>query len=224
MNFMNFMKPPLESTSKRISRGYTLIEVAIGVAILSVIVTVSVALVSEQIIKSKLTSATRTCQTMATAIVTSFSHTGQWPSAISLPRLKPINDDNSLQVLRSGANEGDNQLDPLIDNSSPELQLWKVASNKIGNINDHLLSDKIGYLESGLNWRGPYINAVDQDPFGRNYLIYIRATYKKEENGKLLYAWVISAGPNKMVETAPTDNKLKGDDAGAAIVSGLSTP
>lgn len=238
MNFLFIFAPPtsdapmksicksilkLKSKGYKGYKGYTLIEVAIGVAILSVLVTVVVALVFDSIIKAKSTSATGTCQMLAAGITAFLSHTGEWPNASSLPRSKPINDDNSFQVLRSGANEGDEQLDPTIKDLG-ELRLWKVAAAKIGNINDQLLNDKIGYLSFGLNWKGPYINAVDQDPFGRNYLIYIRATYQKEEAGKPLYGWVLSAGPNKTVETAPTDKEPKGDDVGALIISNAPTP
>lgn len=234
MNFLFIFAPPtsdapMKSICKSILKlkskgykGYTLIEVAIGVAILSVLVTVVVALVFNSIIEAKLTSATGSCQMLVAGITAFFSHTGEWPNASSLPRSKPINDDNSFQVLRSGANEGDEQLDPMIKDLG-ELRLWKVAAAKIGNINDQLLNDKIGYLSFGLNWKGPYINAVDQDPFGRNYLIYIRATYQKEEAGKPLYGWVLSAGPNETVETAPTDKELKGDDVGALVISNAPT-
>lgn len=199
------------------SRGYTLVEAAVVVAITAVMVSVVVPIISSEINKAKSTSATNSCQTLATTISQFYSNTNEWPNAIKLPRHNPINDSNSFQVLRSGVNEGDENLDPNLDKSS-EVQLWKVASGKVGNINDHLLTDKIGYGDAGIRWKGPYINQIDQDPFGRNYLIYIRASYHKEESGKYLYLWVISAGPNKKIETAPTDDELHGDDSGALIM------
>lgn len=57
-------------------------------------------------------------------------------------------------------------------------------------------------------------------------MIYARAFYTEKdfsedlENGKALYAWVISAGPDKTIETEPTDSDLQGDDIGVSI----STP
>jgi hypothetical protein len=47
-------------------------------------------------------------------------------------------------------------------------------------------------------WNGPYTGSVGEDPWGTTYLVTARAL----RPGSTLTAFVLSAGPNRTVETA----------------------
>lgn len=75
-------------------------------------------------------------------------------------------------------------------------------------------------------WKGPYITNVSLDPWGHAYIVHVGAM---EENGipvivnslltplgptKKPEGWILSAGPDGILQTSPTDTTLSGDDIG----------
>ena len=59
-------------------------------------------------------------------------------------------------------------------------------------------------------WRGPYLDRVPIDPWGRAYLALLDA-------GARAPRAVFSAGPNGLVDTKPGAPALAGDDVGVMI-------
>ena len=57
------------------------------------------------------------------------------------------------------------------------------------------------------NWRGPYLQDVGSDPWGSRYLVNAQGFFSSSER-----AWVLSAGPNRKVDTKPNATKPAGDD------------
>lgn len=80
-----------------------------------------------------------------------------------------------------------------------------------------------GQANTPRNWNGPYIKQVLMDPWGHNYLLYTHAMNRSHlgPNGLQLYSWVLSAGPNGLIETLPTSPVVQGDDIGmlAAVLN-----
>ena len=75
------------------------------------------------------------------------------------------------------------------------------------------------YADNNVNWNGPYMPQIFNDPWGRNYLIFARAFYDGETSGGSdMYVWIISGGPNETIETDVTSPILNN-----AAVTGLST-
>lgn len=64
-------------------------------------------------------------------------------------------------------------------------------------------------------WKGPYLTRVGVDPWGHAYLASVGAM---EGGGRPIVSgakgWILSAGPNGIVETAPDAAVLGGDDIG----------
>ena len=71
-------------------------------------------------------------------------------------------------------------------------------------------------------WKGPYIANVSVDPWGHTYIAHVGAM---EENGIPVIitsarlfekpeGWILSAGPDGILQTSPTDTTLSGDDIG----------
>lgn len=234
------------------SKGYTLIEAATVVGITATMAIITVPIASQKMEDSKVATAGSTTQAIGTAMSKFFGDTASFPiadGAIGSVMNGVIV--KKLKVLRSGVDEKDNNLDPGLDISlnNSDLQFWAPsaeatvdqadagtdgASGPFHNLNDHLVNDRLGYGEGDLNWLGPYIPVVDQDPWGRNYLVYVRAidfdslaVVGKNQNikapatadsgGRRIFGWIISAGPDENLQTAPTDPSIEGDDVGTIL-------
>ncbi len=59
-------------------------------------------------------------------------------------------------------------------------------------------------------WQGPYLHDIPTDPWRRCYLfVGLRAESDHQ--------WLLSAGPNGILETSSSDLELKGDDLGIRL-------
>lgn len=211
------------------NRGFTLVEAATVVMITGVMAIVTVPIASEKIEESKTSSARSTVNAIGGAITKFAGDTQVFPTKVMAGGIAT----NTVQILRSGVGtkadpNADDVLDPFIENEDGSL--WVVVnpegSEVIDNINDHLVNDNQGYSDAGFVWLGPYTPSIDQDPWARNYLVYAKAFYNEiditlEEK---IYAWVLSAGPDKTLQTEPTNSDIKGDDIGVAISTPKSVP
>ena len=77
-------------------------------------------------------------------------------------------------------------------------------------------SDTTDYKSTGSKkWKGPYIAKLASDPYGSNYVINIGAITNK---GTSLAAgekgWILSAGPNALLNTGTNDSSTSSDDIG----------
>lgn len=60
------------------------------------------------------------------------------------------------------------------------------------------------------SWQGPYLYDIPSDPWRRCYLfVGLRAESDHQ--------WILSAGPNGILETSSSDLELKGDDLGIRL-------
>jgi len=62
-------------------------------------------------------------------------------------------------------------------------------------------------------WKGPYITNLSEDPWGNGYQINASTLV----GGNTSITWVISAGPDASFQTAVTSTSLSGDDVGVRI-------
>lgn len=78
-------------------------------------------------------------------------------------------------------------------------------------------------MGGGSAWAGPYLSNLGADPWGRRYVVYVEAWWPKDEeqeaDGDELppRAWVLSSGPDGLIETRPFDVVPVGDDIGILI-------
>lgn len=86
-------------------------------------------------------------------------------------------------------------------------------------------------MGGGSAWSGPYLPGLRADPWGRRYVVFVRAWWPKQENEDdeaeaaertaaddlAPRAWVLSAGPDGLIETRPFDVVPVGDDIGILI-------
>ena len=82
------------------------------------------------------------------------------------------------------------------------------AEGAVRSTDDFLTNDTF----SVRNWRGPYLAETPSDPWGSAYLVNVNGFFNGKER-----VWVISAGPNRTLETGAKSTTLGGDDIGLFI-------
>ncbi len=199
-------------------KGFTLPEVAAVVAITGTLAAIVVPVSIDQIEKGRQARAAMDVDGISQAISGFFRDTGEWPDRTS-------GDPNGVEVLRSGGTDAtwdfsaDNLTEGNVDDPAAATGLGWGTGTADALVN-HLTLDSAGYVEADVNWNGPYMPQVFNDPWGRNYLVYAKA-FTDVDAG---FVWVISAGPNETLETSVTSPILndQGSDASSTTL-GLST-
>lgn len=215
----------LFSTIKRGSRqigqgGYTLIEVAAVVAITATLAAVVVPIAVDKVREGKMVAAKQECQAIANAITGFYKDTGFYPAFDGAPAPNAA----SLvyyKVLRSGS-ETAATVGVGHDPIGSDLK-W-LNSGAVDLLENHLVKDfpkstTNGYRVAKFNWKGPYSESLasKRDPWGNNYLVYVKAMHSFETGAAKEYGWIISAGPNGILETGVTDKDLGNDDIGVML-------
>ncbi|MFW6158064.1 MAG: hypothetical protein ACOC8E_01745 [Planctomycetota bacterium] len=62
-------------------------------------------------------------------------------------------------------------------------------------------------------WHGPYMSMSRSDPWGHRYVVVLEGLQSREPP----YAWALSAGPDGILETGPSDDEVRGDDLGLRL-------
>ncbi|MFO7897543.1 MAG: hypothetical protein R6V58_00610 [Planctomycetota bacterium] len=62
-------------------------------------------------------------------------------------------------------------------------------------------------------WHGPYMSMSRSDPWGHRYVVVLEGLRSREPP----YAWALSAGPDGVFETGPSDEEVRGDDLGLRL-------
>ena len=74
------------------------------------------------------------------------------------------------------------------------------------------LQEYLSFNRNGAaRWRGPYCPIMDPDPWGQAYVVTVIG-YQSHQP-----VWVLSAGPNRKIDTPLYAHRLKGDDLGVRI-------
>lgn len=187
------------------SRGFTLAEVILVLAIIGILGLTVIPIMQDNISKARSVSAHTETKNIGTAIAGFFNDTAEFPTRKGADR-------NIIEVLRSG--DDDSSLDP--DFATGITELWGLT--EVDDLNNHLLIDNPGgtfkgYKDNNANWRGSYMADVGQDPWGRNYLVIAKGFYDKGTDASPIYAWILSAGPNETIETDIDSERLNSDPA-----------
>lgn len=172
----------------RNKNGFTLIEVIVVAGIIAVLAGILVPLIFKEIDESKNSRAAADVRSISSALIILKKDTGQWPVSASC--------DNTVTVIQSAGvlpTLGSNW-----DNTTP------------ANLDDYLAADSNACWP--VKWKGPYLAYTSADPWGNAYVI----------NGKDFLAttgalWIISAGPDGVVDTAATQTSVGNDDIGLRL-------
>ena len=98
---------------------------------------------------------------------------------------------------------------------APGTADWINAANT-DDLDDHLADNRLPnasqYPVTGeFAWRGPYLAEAPADPWGNRFIVNVRWL---QPGASPNVVWVLSAGPNKIIETTFAQPSLAGDDIG----------
>jgi prepilin-type N-terminal cleavage/methylation domain-containing protein len=171
-------------------KGFTLIEVIVILAVIAILAAVLTPMIIGYISDARVRAAGSDVKTMAVAVQSFNKDMGDWPIwAAGTARTAASAD---YDALRSNTGE------------TPGVGTGVTIPTgaDIDDIDDHLVTNLQAYPTTGRSkWVGPYLETVKQDPWGSKYYIDVKGLQPANVNTRMA-AYVISAGPNKLLETA----------------------
>jgi general secretion pathway protein G len=173
-------------TSLNCRRGFTLIEVLVVAAIIGVLAGVLVPMIFDRVEEAKVARAEADIKNIASSVLLFHRDTGTWP----------YSNTNSAPRQHFERLDSSNARDPVYEGAS-----W--PSGDYDSFYDHLTVNTHNYP----NWRGPYLERVEADPWGNEYRMWVRGFTNDNE-----HAWIVCAGPDGVIETDESETSPKGDD------------
>jgi prepilin-type N-terminal cleavage/methylation domain-containing protein len=200
-------------------RGFTLIELTV---VLAVIVTLALMLtpsVTNFISDSRTARARTDTQTIAAAVVQFYKDNGFYPQWSAASNGGPGVNGHKVDLLVSGGNVP----------AAGAPNTWTTGTTD--TLSNQLLMDAPGYTmrsaTSTFGWNGPYLSSVlAGDSWNNRYTVnigLIDTTQGVQTAAGVTKSavWVLSAGPNGQIDTAPNQSMttavLAGDDIGVRV-------
>ncbi|MGH7382479.1 MAG: type II secretion system protein [Candidatus Methylomirabilales bacterium] len=189
----------------RAQGGLTLIELIVVLAAMAILVAILIPTVISLPEQAEELRAKNDARAIGEAIQNLHKDLAKWPVYASSP-LTPAN--ATLRRLISAGNA------PGIS-GAPDTGDWIDPANT-DDLDDHLgnnrLSDASQYPGTGeFAWRGSYLAEAPTDPWGNRFIVNVRWL---QPGASPNVVWVLSAGPNKIIETTFAQPSLAGDDIG----------
>jgi len=204
-------------------RGVSLYETTAVVAMTTIVAAVALPVAMDRIENAKESRVAQEAVTIGNAMMKFFEDTGRWPGEAEIrtpgsaacylqtgvPSADPTTGTLAPDTRHLGLIDARDFIGRACDTLSPENTL---------NVNDYLVRkpSEVSYP----NWRGPYMEPIASDPWDRAYvvnvlpLIFANAVgdpgFGKfaETGGKLGFAWIMSVGPDRLLQTPFTSAQL----------------
>lgn len=171
------------------SKGFTLIELAVVLAIIAVLAAVLTPMVTGYLDQARVARAQADARTIADAIKLYQRDAGRWPvyaSSVDYPNT--IGGSKAL----IGGNNG--------SNPANGVATWSVSTIVASSSLEVYINGNLTGLSANTfpkaGFRGPYIGSLDSDPWGNRYILTAA-----DLAGTTNHAYVISAGPNGVMDT-----------------------
>ena len=182
------------------NHGFTLVEVIVILAVVSILVAIVTPTVLKYIAEAQQGKAEEDVRSLSLVLNDLIKDTGQYPGT----------------KLATGKTF-------LCGPGTESVAPWG-SSTTCANLNLHLITndpsedatpDSTGdYRTTGRRkFKGPYLQSLTEDPWGNAYQINATTLI----GGNTSPTWVISAGPDGIMDTSITDVALAGDDLGVRI-------
>lgn len=176
----------------REQKGFTLIEVIVVAGIIAVLAGILVPLIFKEIDESKITRASADVRSISSAMIVLRKDTGQWPVSATC---------SSDQTMHRS--EGSLPTIPASWDASVASRFDQIFSSDAFNCWPN-------------TWKGPYMAHATPDPWGNSYMMNSK-DFPSTTNPPAPI-WIISGGPNGVVDTEATATEISGtDDIGARI-------
>jgi prepilin-type N-terminal cleavage/methylation domain-containing protein len=185
------------------AQGFTLIEIIVILAVISILVAIMTPTVLKYIQEAQLNRAEEDVKIINAALNDLIKDTGQYPGSKASQNF--ICGDGTIAT--AGATG------------------WAASSAVCSSLTNHLVindPDDDGtageanddYRTSGkFSYKGPYAQSLNQDPWGNAYEVNASTLV----GGNTSPTWIISAGPDGTLDTATTATTLSNDDIGVRI-------
>jgi len=189
------------------ARGFTLVEMAIVLAIISVLTALLTPVVLNYVDDARISRATADVKTIADAIRLYQRDTARYP--IYADATQAAADTPAATELVGPGNS---------PTANGTWSSFTTNTGLVGALNQNLLGLPTSSQVGRVAYRGPYIGSLDTDPWGNRYVV--TATNLKVSSAN--WAFAISAGPNGALETNPSHPNtsafmVSGDDLVAII-------
>lgn len=174
----------------REQKGFTLIEVIVVAGIIAILAGILVPLIFKEIDESKISRTSADIRSISSALIVFKKDIGPWPTldgACAPGVTLFVGSGNTPSGLAAGG----------FDESSPMNFSEPLSTNSGGCYN---------------NWKGPYIAVVSADPWGFTYVMNA-----KDFNTPGAPVWILSAGPDGIVQTNVASTSALGDDIGLRL-------
>ncbi|MBI4563033.1 MAG: hypothetical protein HY724_13400 [Candidatus Rokubacteria bacterium] len=219
----------------RDDRGATLYETTAVVAMTAVMAAVAIPMALQSIENSKVSRAANEVLTISNAITKFQEHTGRIPGEMEIKKAG-----SSFCFLQSGVPSTDpstGTLLPTVNSLGTSAKPFDASeflgrpcntmtSTNVLNLNSYLVQKPSEVDYPG--WQGPYMEPIASDPFDRAYIfnpLPLMFASKVQDPGagqvadaagKIGYGWVLTVGPDRLLQTALTMSQLdpNGDDIG----------
>jgi len=212
-------------------RGFTLVELIFVLAIIVTLASIFLPLAMSKFSESKTASTNSSIDAISAAFTSFFSYLDRFPTCDSTDCDPLTNSNNDLKFLAfgsgSGSLTGTYPVSTSGSGSAWDLTTNESASPERNNAFNHLGQNNpnadatVGDTASSTGdyksnkWKGPYMAKFGVDPFGFAYIAHVGAM---EDGGTKITTtgkgWILSAGPDGVLDTAPDASVLSNDDIG----------
>jgi prepilin-type N-terminal cleavage/methylation domain-containing protein len=194
-------------------QGFTLIEVIVVIAVVAILAAILVPTITKHINDARLSQADNECLVIGAAIGSFYKDVGKWPT-------RGGTTDDFYDFLHTGP--GTSEATTAEWDESDAAAEASFTNQLI--INDPNTTDNPNqsgdYPIAGNNaWRGPYQPEFHEDPWGKKYYCNIGAWNQTTVNGLPAAMYVISGGPDAVIDTTTdvngeitTANEVLADD------------
>lgn len=205
----------VKSWLKGNNKGFTLIEIVTVLGVTSIMAAVLAPMSANYIGNAANLRAQADVQAIGSAIATFGADTRRWPVYIDAS-------DSATATLTLLASPGDAPEVIISGDRFPGNTAFDTTAGAIteGSLIGQLNTNTPKYkLTGNSKWQGSYLEDITDDPWGNKYYVTIEPFQPlnlSPADGVLYTVFVLSAGPNQVIETAEkqivTDFKVGGDD------------
>jgi prepilin-type N-terminal cleavage/methylation domain-containing protein len=192
-------------------RGFTLIEVIVVLAVLSVLVAILSPRMFVYIDDANQIRAQADATALATAINQMYKDTGRWPFyedgtgrlAYTAGTDYALLTSNPLCTGATPAFNCDGTV-PEDATTLPAVDSWDLTTGLTDTLAHHLIMNTPEYATTGHKaWKGPYLSRIPPtDPWGRSFLVNVANADPREQGPTQKWVIVISAGPDGELDTS----------------------
>lgn len=230
VRFLRRVLKPLGDVS-----GVSLYETTAVIAMTAVVAAVAIPMALDRLEDAKVAKAANEVLTISSAMQKFFEHTGRWPGEAEIRRSGstqcflqtgiPTDDPTKGTLLPSVTSLGTPEK-PVNASEFIGRPCNSINKDNVLNINNFLVQKPS--VADYANWQGPYMEPIASDPWDRAYVVNVLplifassvpdpgAGQFAAAVGPLGYGWIMSVGPDRLLQTALTQSQLVGtsDDIG----------